>query len=408
MKRAWLAVVGLLVISSAILIALRRGEGSEANSELNGKSSPSLSRRPKENSAEKGKISGSRNTVERMSDEELKAEANRLLLELNESQEYARILLQSQLSSLFREWGYRDIAAAERFLETDNAAQGSFDGTRLDREDLILAAWIGYARAHPADAWARFSKAWAEEERELIINPALRPLPHESAGYHLFKAYYDSDPASAVAWIRNRDVGLGSLAGPALQVVMAATPDSNERLQLFTEFCSNDSARSMNLALVCAGIAEQEPEQAWEFIYGGREDTDGSLTSESPESIASDMILHWSIQQPEQALEFILSPEREKLRTVLLQTFIMTQLPRRPELIIPALEHKDLSVERDKFQVAIAISVMLHNRFSWPLVDENLPLPPEERVRIMTEAVRTSNLPPPIKTDFLSNLAREL
>ncbi len=116
------------------------------------------------------------------------------------------------------------------------------------------------------------------------------------------------------------------------------------------------------------------------------------------------MILHWSIRQPEQALEFILSPEREKLRISLLQTFLMTQLPRRPELLIQAREHEALAAAREKFQLATMTVLLLKDRFSWPLMDENMPLPPDERVRILIEAVHASSLPPSLKNNFLTNL----
>ncbi len=155
MKRIWLAFGGLLAVSIALVIAVRQAGRGNDDSDPSSDHATGSSLHPSHVEGEKKKASGSRNAFERMSDKELSMEAIRLLFDLNESKDYAQILLQSELASLFREWGYHDIAAAERFLETEDTAQGSLDGMRLYHEDLILAAWIGYARLDPVDAWAR-------------------------------------------------------------------------------------------------------------------------------------------------------------------------------------------------------------------------------------------------------------
>lgn len=399
MKHAWLAFAGLLAISCFLL--LQREDLFRPDSESDISRNPRHS--PRTTQATSSKATHSAPKVA-PSKGKLKSEATRLLLELGEAKNYSQTLLEFRLSSLFQQWGAQDIEAAEQFLDEEDAAQGSTDGLRRYREDLVLAAWIGYASADPIDAWTRFSKAWLESGRELVINPALRPLPHETAAYHIFKSCHKKDPSFAHTWLHNRDKELGPLFSPALQAVMAGTESHEERQRLFEHLCQGQKTVYVDISTLCAGVAEQDPEQAWEFILSTGAHTDGPLTPESRESIAGEMIRYWSIRQPEQALRFVLSPERLEIRLVLLEYFILTQFHRRPDLVIQALDHKEPAHLKHKFHVTLIKPLLLSNHISWPLTDDVMIPSPEERIRTVEQAVRASSLPETLKNDILAQL----
>jgi hypothetical protein len=83
----------------------------------------------------------------------------------------------------------------------------------------------------------------------------------------------------------------------------------------------------------------------------------------------------------------------------------MKQFPRRPDLLIRVLEHTELAALRENFSVTAMMPFLMHPGGSWLLVDEKLPLPPEDRLRVMADAVRASGLPSSLKADFEAALS---
>lgn len=330
---------------------------------------------------------------------QLRGEAIRLLLELPHAQGHEEVVLQARLSALFRDWGRHDIDNAERFLAEEDAAQEPFDGFRKYHEDLILAAWIGLSEVDPANAWDRYVGMWERRVGEWAINASWLSSPYDITGFHLFRAYHEHDPAAALRWLRIRD-RLNPPMGGILRALMSETADPETRRRYFIEFCENQSAVAIGLGLICAGVAEHDPAQAWEFAHWGKTQEDGLLASESPASVIYDMIRSWSISEPERALEFIVSPEHEKYRFSWIEMFTWIVRVNRPDMVIRALEKNELSALRERFSMTTFIATMVEAGTGWPLVAEDVQPSPEERILMVREALENSDLPASLKGDF--------
>jgi hypothetical protein len=332
-------------------------------------------------------------------------EALRLLKELQESAGHSAALLQGRLSAIFRDWGRHDVDAAEHFLANEEAARGTFDGHRTFRDDLVFAVWMGLADVDPGGAWQRYVAMWKTLADPMNINPSMRPFPYETAGMHLFRVFYRSDPASALTWLRGRTTPMP--IGPILRALMEETRDPDQRLRHFIEFCEGHLAGTIDLGFICAGVAMHDPWQAWEFVHRGRSDEGEWLTSESPETIAYEMIRFWSVMQPQRALDFIVLPELESDRSAWVMAFTMAQIPQNPGMVIRALEKEELAALRQRFSMEIYVSNMKEAQTSWPLRDEDIPLAPEERVLVVREALRTAGLPGALKTQWLEAVGEQ-
>ncbi|MFU8894654.1 MAG: hypothetical protein ACNA8L_13620 [Luteolibacter sp.] len=361
------------------------------------------SRADHESRSKQGHDQGSRVTAASTKERELitRNEAARLLLLLDHARGYEMVLLQARLSAIFKDWGRVDIDAAERFLSEEDIAQGPHDGSRKYQEDLILAAWIGLAEVDPAEAWGRYVGMWKNRKGEWVIDASWRSTPYDTAGYHLFRAYHAHDPAAALRWLRNRKADHSPPIGGIIWALMSATSDSETRRRYYIEFCAEWITCQTSLGLICAGVAEHDPGQAWEFVQWGNRKNDDFSASHSPEEIADRMIHFWAMAQPEPTLDFMVLPEHEAHLPRWIGTFTWVVRGHRPDLVIRALEKNEFAGLRKRFSMASFVPTMVEFGSEWPLVVEDIPPSPEERIHMVREALENSELPDSLTIDFL-------
>jgi hypothetical protein len=106
------------------------------------------------------------------------------------------------------------------------------------------------------------------------------------------------------------------------------------------------------------------------------------------------------MDQPEYVLDFVVLPEHEAHLPRWIETYTWAVRAHRPDMVIRALEKNELFELRGRFSMVSFIPTMVEFGAEWPLVAADVPPPPEERIRMVREALETSDLPEAMKREF--------
>jgi len=336
---------------------------------------------------------------------ELRREALELLDGLEEfGKNIDKVERQARLSTIFRKWGQTDFEEARLFLETEEAANKLMTPSSSFADKLILASLIGYSRTDPFHAWDVFLTTQSKEERLSGLRSGYDVGAHEVATEEIMRAVFTKSEKSALKMLRDLDLEHSHLIAPSLRAIMSASNDAALREELFKEY-ESDKRYGDRVSLVCAGLAEHDPQLAWDLLGKSATSTRTAVAVDPQLFLSMEFIRSWSQRQPEEALRFVAEFKSETLQdeaqAVLLMSFISIQSFYRPELIVEALELDSLKRFLEDFRPDLVVEG-LDYEIPWPLIDENVPLSRNERFERLQQAVESSGLSKKLKDDFLT------
>ena len=76
-------------------------------------------------------------------------------------------------------------------------------------------------------------------------------------------------------------------------------------------------------------------------------------------------------------------------------------------MVIRAFEKEELSEFRERFLMGVHLETMLATTTYWPLLDDELSLPPEEQMRVLREALDAADLPDDLKEKWRAEMGAE-
>lgn len=410
MERSWIRVVAFGCVLAAVYFAVSNrwwsgGSLDDETSASGGHSKVQGITRTERSDPEKG-----------VSDEipvdtaELRKEALEILGRLDERPNVLDIVEDAaRLSEIFRQWGRVDFEEARRFLETEEAAKKMVTQGSTFADRLFLAALIGYSRTDPVHAWNVFLTTQNKQERLTGLISGDDVGAHEVPAEAIMRALFTKSEKEALKLLRELSPEHSHLITPSLRAIMSESDDAGLREELFKEFYKSERVDMYRVGLVCAGLAEHDPQMAWEFLSKA---TKGVISEFDPELfLRMDFIRSWSHRQPAEALRFIAEFKQEELQdesqTLLLMSFIYAQYSYHPELIVEALEMDSLKRFQEEF-FSGEIEAFINPEISWPLIDENVPLSSEIQLERFKHAVESSEFPDSLKENLLKSIELEL
>ena len=315
----------------------------------------------------------------------------------------------ARLSAIFRQWGEIDFEEAKRFLETEDLAKKMQKPDRTFADDLLLAALIGFSKTDPVRAWDIFLTTQDKEQGRGMLRLASGTLTHEVAAEQIMRALFTKSQEAALEMVRHLDSAHSFLMAPSLRAIMSLSDDAEFRSEIFKEFYESDSNVDKSRAgLVCAGIAERDPQMAREFLGKVYK---GLIMDFDPDLILGiEFIGNLARRQPEESLRYIAEFKRDEdqdeAQTLLLMSFICAQYPYHPELVVEALEMDSLKRFQEKF-FSNEIQSLEGPDIPWPLIDENVPLSREIHLERFKQSVESSKLLDSLKEKLLAAIEAE-
>lgn len=401
--RTWTWIVVALVLGLTVATWREIVVGSADHSKSSGKKSHIHFTSTERNSAQKlGRAS--------VDTRELRREATEILGRLEPLSNVMDILADAaRLSAIFRQWGEIDFEEAKRFLETEESAKKMQNPDRTFADDLLLAALIGFSKTDPVRAWDIFLTTQDKEQSRGVLGLASGTLTHEVAAEQIMRALFAKSQEVALEMVRHLDSTHSFLIAPSLRAIMSLSDDAEFRSEIFKEFYESDSNADRSRAgLVCAGIAERDPQMAREFLDKAAK---GLVIDFDPDVILGfEFIGNLARRQPEDSLryisEFKRDEDQDEAQTLLLLSFICAQYPYHPELVVEALEMDSLKRFQENFFSNENQSLEVFD-IPWPLIDENVPLSREIHLERFKQAVESSELLDRLKEQLLEAIEAE-
>ena len=329
-----------------------------------------------------------------------------LLGGLEEFEENIKMIeTEARLSAIFREWGRADFDEVREFLETEPLAKKYLTPDRRFADELILAALIGYGETDPANAWEIFLTTQNyTNQRPLILNPAYRPYAHNVAAEEIMRSYFKISGKEALNALREIDPEYRLVFAPGLRAILSESNDAGFRSKLLKEFLdSSYLGRRTDAGIVCAGEAEHDPKSAWDTLQVWAR-TQSMIGGDDPEMhFGIDMVQNWSRRQPIEALRFVADLGEGEEQFYFSEGIMSTQLQYRPELVVEILEIESLKKVQEVIRPEQIVESLDYD-IPWPLIEENVPLPREERLARLKQAVEASSFSKSLKDRFLAEI----
>lgn len=230
---------------------------------------------------------------------------------------------------------------------------------------------------------------------QFAITPSNKPYLFEIAARFLIQTYHHADPEGAVAFLRQMPLNLEHITAPAWGVVLARTPDAAVRAALFGEI----PQRLHISPAALAGLAEVDPQAAWQRLQEIPLAADDGITQDSREYVAWNWIKHWAYHQPEQSLRFLATLEMDDEMQSLHEECFYVMIHHHAAYITRSME--SLHGKLDKFNFDSFSASLCEDRPHWMILDGPPPLSTLERYKILTVTLRTADLSPDFKARLL-------
>jgi hypothetical protein len=326
------------------------------------------------------------------------------------------------LCALFREWGSRNIDDAIAFMSVEPRFSEWLEPDRKPIHPLTFCAIVGQSETNPAAAWARLVAVHNQPLFENTMATGFVRGPNElaSASEQIFRAFYLASPTESLQVIpRLYDSHDVSLLATALRVSLASIKDPPTRLALFHRFYPDThgnpepsqpdpgSTGSFHLVPspvdVLAGMAEQDPSQAWECLANHK---DKYVISPQAEYAAGQFITSWASQQPEQALRFIEDHNNEELTITLIVSYVDQIAPLAPERAVNVLASRYFSRFQKLIHPEAFVSILRPSSSPpWPILETDTPAPDRATlIQRATAAVGKADFPADVKESFMRQL----